>query len=200
MCGQRGPASASASGPSQCGCLRVRLSGAPSREFPFPVTLACPWSWAPGRGQEVFRTHTHPSPHTPLAAAQRPCAGRPAVLFHASSTKRLCFCTPGTSRPRRRAWEAGRGPARSTLAVPIRPLLSHAVWGSPLCLVPVISIQTGPWWPSPWCSCHRVRPVSGGRGLGSLRLAPWFRSWGIVVLAPVSNHDSVRSELASGGY
>lgn len=66
-----------------------------------------PWP-VPGPGPQVggrkFFRPPHTSRHTPLAAIQPPCAGRPAVLFHAFSTKRLCFFTLGTSQHRRRAW------------------------------------------------------------------------------------------------
>lgn len=140
---------------------------APSREFPLPVTPACPGSWAPGWGRKLFRP-PHTPRHTPVAAVQPPCAARPAVLFHAFSTKQL-FLHPRHVRARRRAWEAGGGLSRSTLAACIG-LLSHTVWGSLLCLILVISIQMGPRWPSLWCSCRRVRSVSGSRGVGGLHV------------------------------
>lgn len=154
-------------------CLRVRLSCCAIKRVSTSCHPGLSLVLGPRLGTGSF-SNPHTPRHTPLAAVQRPCAGRPAVLFHAFSTKRL-FLHPGHVHAPSAGVGGGRGGgglSRSTLAAHIRPLLSHTVWGSSLCLIPVISIQMGPWWPSPWCSCHRVRSVSGSRGVGSLHLAP----------------------------
>lgn len=95
---------APASCPAQRGCLRVRLSCFTIESFHF----LSPWP-VPGPGPQVGGRKFFPPPHTPrhtpLAAVQPPFAGRPAVLFHAFSTKRLCFFTLGTSLPR--GWAGG---------------------------------------------------------------------------------------------
>lgn len=105
MCGRRGPASASC--PSQCGCLRVRLSCCSIKRVSISCHPGLSLVLGPRLGTGSF-SDPHTPRHTPLAAVQRPCAGRPAVLFHAFSTKRL-FLHPGHVRAPSAGVGGGRG-------------------------------------------------------------------------------------------
>lgn len=99
------------------------------------VSISCP---QPGRvlgprlgGRRFFRPQHHPSPQPSL-----PVLGGLAVLFRTFSTKHL-FLHPGhvhaQSARDGRWW--GDHPAGALVTYIRFLLLSHAVWGSSLCLV-----------------------------------------------------------------
>lgn len=135
----------SASCLSQWGCLS-QGSYAPSGEFPLPVPTpvphppACPWSWAPGWGQEVF-----PTPTPPLASAQPSCARRAGCTFPYLQHKTSLFLHPGHV-PAQSAGDgrrAGDRPCRSTAAFP-------RYSGDPLCISSNGGdLRWGPQWPKP---------------------------------------------------
>lgn len=94
-----------------------------------------------GGRQEVFPTLT-----PPLTSAQPSCARRAGCTFPYLQHK-TALSSPW-SRPRP-GMGGGRGrPCRHTGCIYQAQVLSHAIWGSSLYLIPVTS-KWGPWWPEP---------------------------------------------------
>lgn len=165
-----------------CTTRRVSISCHP------PPRVACPCSRLSllpgprlGGRQEVLPTLT-----PPLTQPSLPVLRGLAVLFHTFSTKQL-FLHPGHVHAQ--GWEVGGDrPCRHIGCIYEAQVLSHAIWGSSLYLIPVTS-KWGPWWPEPlgfevcvwqfgaWgvctvgqnspCIWPRDFTVMGHRGLGS---------------------------------
>lgn len=132
-----------------CTIRRVSISCA-------PAPPACPWSWAPGWGQEVFLT-----PTPPLASAQPSCARRAGCTFPYLQHKTSLFLHPGHVHAQSAGdgRRAGDRPCRSTASFP--RYLGILFVSHPMGVISGGGLSGQ----SPWCRWCGVSSASG-RQLG----------------------------------
>lgn len=96
-----------------------------------------PAAW-PGPGPQVEGKEVFPTPTPPLTSAQPSCARRVGCTFPYLQHKTSLFLHPGhvhAQLAREGRWGRGDHPAGALVTHIRLLLLSHAVWGSSLCLI-----------------------------------------------------------------